>query len=353
MNKKLFVILSVLLSFALVLASCGNRNENNNTGTPGASNTPQPTASGKPFQGDRIGMTAKVVGLKGPTAMGMVRLFTEIDSLSDLVSLEFDIVSSPDVITAGLINGDITVAAVPTNVAAMLYNKLEGNIRMLAVNTFGVIHIVADKSLNIETMDDLRGKTITATGKGTVPEYVLNYILEKNGMVPGTDVTIEYRSDHSELATLVAQGEIEIAMLPEPFVSIATGINENIELAIDLTDEWKKVSPEGSELTMGCLISTAEFAETYPQEVVELLAFYNTSVNWVNSEPEKAAELIVLFNILPDTETAVRAIPGSNIRFVFSQNSKEMLNAFYKVLYDYDPRSIGGSIPGDDFYFTP
>lgn len=285
--------------------------------------------------------------------MGMVRLFAEIDALSELVAVKFDVVSSPDVIIAGLLNGEINVAAVPTNMAALLYNKTEGNIRMLAVNTLGVIHIVADKSLNIETIEDLRGKTITATGKGAVPEYVLNYILEKNGLVIGTDVTVEYRTDHSELATLVIQDEVSIALLPQPFVTMAIQKNEDMEIAIDFTEEWKKVSPDGSELPMGCLIATAEFAETYSEEVVQLLTIYNQSVDWVNGNPAKAAELIVAFDILPDKEIAEAAIPESSICYIFSQDSKEMLNNFFEILYEYEPKSIGGTIPDDRFYFLP
>lgn len=345
MNKKVFIVLALVLSLMVIVTACNGKDNDQ----PSAS----PSETAKSYAGEKVKMTAILVGLKGPTSMGMVRMFNEISSLSEFVDIEFDIVSTPDVITAGLLNGEITIAAVPTNMAAALYNKTEGNIRMLAVNTLGVIHIVADKSENIKSIDDLRGKTIVATGKGAVPEYVLNYILEKNGLIPGTDVAVEYRSDHSELATLVVLGEVKIAMLPQPFVTIVTGKNENVELALNLTNEWEKVSPEGSELPMGCLISTAEFAETYPEEVVELLTFYNTSMNWVNEEPEKAAVLIVERGILPDEKTALNAIPQSSIRFIYSQDSKEMMNTFFEILYEYNPKSVGGKIPDDDFYFKP
>lgn len=351
MRKSTLILVSFIVIFGLIFASCAG-----NTSTEGQTDNPSSgsSQSGKPSQvPEKEKITAKIVGLKGPTSMGMVRLFTDIESLSDYVDVEFDITTSTEVITAGLLNGDIDIAAIPTNLAALLYNKTEGEITMLGVNTLGVIHIVADKSLGISKISDLKGKTIGATGKGAVPEFVLNYILEKNGLIPGVDVIIEYRTDHSELATLVELGEIDIAMLPQPFVTIVTQKNQQVELAINLTDEWSKVAPEGSELTMGCLVANKKFAETYSSEVMQLLVYYNDSVNWVNSNPEQAAELIVEYGILPTVEIAKAAIPESNIRYIFSQNSKEMLNSFYEILFEYEPKSIGGAIPDDDFYYTP
>lgn len=352
MKRKSIIIISIILALVFALAACtGNTTET--SPTPEVSQTPMPTETPKEYAGERVAMTANIVGLKGPTSMGMVKVFNELEPLSDLVDVKFDIVTAPDLITAGLLNGEITVAAVPTNLAAVLYNKTEGNIRMLAINTLGVLHIVADKSENIKSLADLKGKTLTTSGRGTVPEYVLNYLLEANGLTPGEDITIEYRAEHSEVATLALTGDAKIVLLPQPFVTIVTGKNANTELAIDLTAEWEKVAPAGSELAMGCIISTAEFAETYPQEVEKLLAAYEESINWVNANLEEAAQLIVDFGILPDTDTAIRAIPNCNIKYYYSQDSKEILNGFYGVLMDFEPKAIGGSIPGDDFYFAP
>lgn len=347
MKKSTVKLISLILVIGLVLVSCGGNGEIN-TDQPGATNSPgNPTNTP-----EKEVTTARIVGLKGPTSMGMVRLFAEIASLSDYVAVDFDVVTSPEAITAGLLNGEIDIAAIPTNLAAVLYNKTEGGVTMLGVNTLGVIHIVADKSLGIKSIDDLKGKTIGATGKGSVPEFALNYILERNGLVPGTDVKIEYRTDHSELATLVELGEVDIAMLPEPFVTIVTQKNSDVELAIDLNDEWEKVAPEGSNLTMGCLVARTEFVNEYLSELMQFLVAYNESVNWVNAYPEEAAELIVQYEILPTVEIAKAAIPVSNIRYIYSLNSKEMLTTFYEILYEYEPKSIGGAIPGDDFYLN-
>ncbi|MBN1624146.1 MAG: ABC transporter substrate-binding protein [Clostridia bacterium] len=346
MKKTTLLIISMILVLGLLFGSCAGNNVTE-------SETPDPTQSDNPSKApEKENTIANIVGLKGPTSMGMVRLFAEILSLSDYVGVEFDVVTSPEVITAGLLNGEIDIAAIPTNLAAIIFNKTEGDIIMLGVNTLGVIHIVADKSLEIDSIEDLRGKTIGATGKGSVPEYVLNYILEKNGLVPGTDVNIEYRTDHSELATLVELGEVDIAMLPQPFVTIVTQKNEQVELAIDLNNEWNKVAPEGSVLPMGCLVARTDFFETYTSEVMQLLVAYNDSVNWVNSYPEEAADLIVEYEILPTVEIAIAAIPESNIRYIFSQNSKDLLNNFFEILYEYEPKSIGGAIPGDEFYIN-
>ncbi len=346
MKKITFIIISLILILGLVLVSCNGKNT---TG----SQTGDPTQSTDPTKIPvKETTTAKIVGLKGPTSMGMVRMFAEIASLSDYVGVEFDVVTSPETITAGLLNGEIDIAAIPTNLAAILFNKTEGGITMLGVNTLGVIHIVADKSLEITSLEDLRGKTIGATGKGSVPEFVLNYILEKNGLIPGEDVIIEYRTDHSELAALVELGEVDIAMLPQPFVTIVTQKNDGIELAIDLNEEWNKVAPEGSILPMGCLVARTEFAQTYISELMQFLVTYNDSVNWVNANPDDAAELIVRYDILPTVEIAKAAIPNSNIRYIYSVNAMEMLNNFYEILYEYEPKSIGGAIPGDDFYLN-
>jgi len=352
LNKKSIIVISIILALIFTLTACTGGTADKSP-SPEPTMNPSPTDTPKEYAGERVAMTANIVGLKGPTSMGMVKVFNELEPLSDLVDIKYDIVSAPDLITAGLLNGEVTVAAVPTNLAAVLFNKTEGNIRMLAVNTLGVLHIVADKSENIESLADLKGKTLVTSGKGTVPEYVLDYLLEANGLVPGEDVQIEYRSEHSEVATLAITGDAKIVLLPQPFVTIVTGKNANTELAVDLTVEWKSAAPEGSELAMGCIISTAEFAETYPKEVEALLAAYKESIEWVNSNPEDAAELIVDFGILPDTDTAVRAIPASNIKYFYSQDSKDMLSSFYGILLDFEPKSIGGSIPGDDFYFVP
>lgn len=337
-----------MLVLGLILASCGGSNTGNTSNSPKPA-TSQPVTSKEPVKKKT---TAKIVGLKGPTSMGMVRLFADISSLSEYVDVEFDIVTSPETITAGLLNGKIDIAAIPTNLAALLYNKTEGEIIMLGVNTLGVLDIVADKDLGINSIEDLRGKTIGATGKGAVPEFVLKYILMENGLVPGTDVKLEFRADHSELATLVELGEVDIAMLPQPFVTTVTQKNTQLEVAIDLTDEWSKVAPEGSELTMGCLVARKEFVDNYNSELMQLLVFYNESVNWVNNFPEDAAELIVSYDILPTVEIAKAAIPDSNIRYIYSMNAKDMLTTFYEILFEFKPKSIGGAVPDDAFYLN-
>jgi len=345
LKKSILFFITIFVAMGLLLTSCGGRNSET---TPTDNPSNQPGQSSIPAKEKT---TANIVGLKGPTSMGMVRIFAEVESLSDYVDVEYDIVNSPELITAGLLNGEIDIAAIPTNLAANLYNKTEGGITMLGVNTLGVIHIVAEKSLNIEDLEDLRGKTIGATGKGSVPEFVLNYLLSANGLEPGKDVEIEYRTDHSELATLVELGEVDIALLPQPFVTTVLTKNDDYELAIDLTDVWRDTAPEGSELTMGCLVANSEFAAMYQQELIQLLVVYNDSVNWVNAYPKEAAQAIVEFGILPSVEIAEAAIPESNIVYIFSQNSKEMLTQFYEILFESEPKSIGGAVPGEDFYF--
>ncbi|MDX1358046.1 MAG: ABC transporter substrate-binding protein [Clostridia bacterium] len=347
--KRILVLFLVIIMAAGVLSAC----RTGDTPDPTPTATPETTRMPSEYAGERVATTAGIVGLKGPTSMGMVQLYEKAEPLSDLVSVEYSLMTAPDKVTAGLLNGEINIAAVPTNLASVLYNKTEGNIRLLAINTFGVIHIVADKSLGITSLADLKGKKVIASGKGASPESVLNYLLDKNGLTPGTDIDVEYRTDHSEVATLMITGEADIALLPQPFVTTVTMKNQDLELAVDLTVEWQKVAPAGSELAMGCLIATADFAETYPDEINKLLAAYTESVKWVNENHSEAAALIVKHGILPEENLAKTAIPGCNIRYVGPQESKDILNTYFEILKGFEPKSIGGKLPDDDFYFKP
>jgi len=342
MKKYLMIITITVTLLALLLTGCNNSKPNTENPTESAIPSVTPT---------KEVTTANIAGLKGPTSMGMIRMFAEVNSLSEYVKVKFDIYNSPDVITTGLLNGTIDIAAIPTNLAASLYNKTDGQIILLGVNTLGVLDILASDKVDIKSISDLKGKTIVTSGKGSTPEYILNYILKENNIDPINDVNIIYKSEHSEVAALISSGKADIVMLPQPFVTTVTMKNEKIKEVIDITEEWKKVAPEGSELMMGCLVATKKFADKYADELTSLMMLNLESVKWVNANHEAAAQFIVQFKVLPNEEIAIKAIPKSNLVFIFAQQAKEQLNEYYKILFDYNSDSIGGAIPKENFYF--
>jgi len=341
--KKHIIIITIITLIALTLSGCNGSNteqvEPSKTST-SPSSTPIKEVT-----------TAIIAGLKGPTSMGMIRMFAEVNSLSEYLNVDFNIYTAPDAITTGLLNGDIDIAALPTNLAAALYNKTDGDIVLLGVNTLGVLNILANENVSINSIEDLKGKTVIASGKGATPEYVLNYILEANGFDLEKDINIIYKAEHSEVAALITAGEADIVLLPQPFGTIVTTKNSSIKSVMDLTEEWNKVAGQNSELMMGCLVTTKEFAKNYADELISLMILNKESANWVNANPEKAAKFIVNYEVLPSEQIAINAIPKSNITFEFAQQIKEKLNGYFQILYDYNPTSIGGKLPGDDFYF--
>lgn len=293
--------------------------------------------------------TVKVATLAGPTGMGMAEMMVNGVDLGENVTTEFTVAGAPDQVTAGVINGDYQIAAVPTNLASVLYNKTEGKVVLGAVNTLGVLYIVADENEGITSMADLKGKTIIASGQGSTPEFVLNYLLQKSGLTPGVDVTINYVAEHSEAATQLVSGQATIAMLPEPFVTTVTAKKATLKVAVDMNNAWETAN-NGAKLEMGCLIVNKEWAAANPELVENFMKAYETSVKSVNENPAQGAKNIVSAGIMADATIAEKAIPNSNIVFISAKDAKVALNEYYTILAGFEPKSIGGKVPGDDFY---
>ncbi|MCT8978395.1 ABC transporter substrate-binding protein [Clostridium sp. CX1] len=288
----------------------------------------------------------KIAVLKGPTGMGIVKLMEDNKDLYD-ISL-FD---SPDQIVSKIVNGDVDGAAVPSNLAPILYNKTSGKIQLLGVNTLGILYIVENGN-SIKDIKDLKGKTIYSSGKGGTPEYTLNYILKKNGLEPDKDVKIEYKMQHSDLAAAVASKEVQIAVLPEPFVTTTKMKNKELQVPIDLTKEWEKVSGDKGKLIMGTLVFRKDFVDKKSKDVQDFLTKYKASVDFVNNNKAEAGKLIEKNGIIANAKIAEMAIPKCNIVFMSAEESKEALNKFYEVLKENDPKSIGGKIPDEKFYYS-
>lgn len=292
----------------------------------------------------------KVATLKGPTGIGMVQLMKNAAEGKAKNNYTFSLESAPDVIQGLIINGDVDIAAVPTNLAAALYKKTGGEIKVAAVNTLGVLYVLENGS-TVNSIEDLRGKTIYATGQASTPEYILNYVLTKNGLTPGVDVKIEYMSEHSELATALASNTVAIGMLPEPNVTAATSQNKDLRIALNLTAEWEKACGEGNVPVQGCIVVSKKFAENNKAALDAFLEEYAASVEFVNNNIEEASTLVEEYTIMAKAALAKKAIPNCNIVFKTGDEMKTLLADFFKVLFDANPKSIGGALPDDAFYY--
>lgn len=294
-----------------------------------------------------------IMAMKGPTAMGMVQLMDEADQgkITD-ASYKFSIVASPDEVTPKLVQGGADIAAVPANLAAVLYNNTEGGIQTLAINTLGILYIVENGD-TVHTAADLKGKTIYASGKGATPEYTLNYILKENGIDPEKDVKIEWKSEHAECVAALEADPVGIAMLPQPFVTTAQMKNPKLRVALDLTKEWDALQKEGtasSALLTGVVVARTEFIKEHPEEVAAFLDRYEASVNYVNAHVDEAAALVGKYDIVPEA-VAKKAIPACSIVYIAGPEMKEKLSGYLSVLYEQNPKAVGGKLPGDDFYY--
>lgn len=287
----------------------------------------------------------RVFALKGPTGIGLSGVMED-------PAYSFSLVGAPDEIVAAIASGSADIAACPTNLAATLYQKTKGNVQLLALNTLGVLHVVSSDH-TIDSFDDLAGRKVYATGQASVPEYVISYILEQNGL---TDkVEIEYVAEHSELATLMAAGKAEIGILPEPHVTSALMQNDALKAVIDVTTAFEAAAKKaGSDmvLSMGCVIVRRAFAEENPEKVEAFMDAYSKSVEMVNSDPEAASQLVEKHGVMPKAAVAKRAIPNCHIVFIEGAEMRKQISPLYTVLYNANPASIGGALPGDDFYYA-
>ena len=291
----------------------------------------------------------RVAGLKGPTTMGLVNL------MSDEVAsnYNFTMYGAADEIVPLLVKGDLDAAAVPANLAATLYNKTNGAVEVACINTLGVLYIV-ENGETVNSVGDLKGQTIVTTGKGATPEYVLRYVLTENGVDPDSDVTIEYCSEATEALSKVQAGEATIAMLPQPFVTTAQTKSENIRVALDLTEEWDEIQAESdapSTLVTGVVVGRTEFVAEHPEAVSAFLEHYRASVEYVNANVDEAAQLVGQYEIVA-AEVAQKALPECNIVFIEGVEMKDSLSGYLSVLFEQNPKSVGGALPDDAFYYS-
>ena len=329
MKKKISTLLLIMMAFFMVACS------SNET-------TKIPTQDNKKEETD---VSMSVAALKGPTAMGMVKLMSDSE-LSKEDNYTFSLHTAVDEITPKLVSGEIDIAAVPSNMASVLYNNTKGNVQVLAVNTLGVLYI-AENGDTVKSLADLEGKTIYASGKGATPEYVLNYILTENGLMD--KVTIEWKSEHAECVSALVTDSTGVAMIPEPFVTTAKSKQEGIRSAIDLTEEWNKLGGDSQSIT-GVLVGNKEFIDENKEAVNEFLTQYEDSIAYTQSNLEESAKLIGEFDIVPEP-VAKKALPKCNITYIDGEEMKTSLEGYLEVLFNANPKSVGGTMPAEDFYY--
>ena len=355
MKKNFKSILALCLTLALVfsLAACGQK-----TDAPDEQDKQQ---TEQQTENDTSAHYA-IAALKGPTAMGLVKLMRENDEMTSAMLRSdkpyegevgnfytFTLAGSADEVTPALLKGELDMACVPANLAAVLYGKTNGEIEVLAVNTLGVLYIV-ENGESVQSIKDLAGKTIVAAGKGSTPEYALRYLLAENGVDPDSDVTIDWKSEHSECVAALAAGQATIALLPQPFVTVAQGKIEGLRMALDLNAEWDALD-NGSALITGVIVGRRAVVEENPAAVNEFLKDYAASVDWVNANTAEAAALIGEYGIV-DAAVAEKALPYCNIVCLTGADLLEALPGYLEVLYNANPAAVGGEMPDNSFYFA-
>ena len=291
----------------------------------------------------------RLAALKGPTAMGLVQLLDESENGKAANSYDFLLAGSADEITPKLIQGEIDIAAVPVNLASVLYSKTNGALELVAVNALGVLYVVEKGGESIQSLADLKGKTVYATGKGSTPEYNLTYLLKSAGLDIEKDLTVEWKSEPTEVVAQMAQEEGAVAMLPQPFVTVAQGQVEGLRVALDLSAQWDGLD-NGSRLVTAGLLVRREFAEAHPDAVAKFLEEYAASVDYVNENPAEAAVLVEAQGIVK-AAVAEKAIPYCSLVCITGADMKTAVSGYLQTLYDLKPETVGGAMPDDGFYW--
>lgn len=308
-------------------------------------------------EADTGATTVRIGSLKGPTSMGLVSLIDKAEKGEAAQQYEFTMTAAADELLPAMLSGDLDIILVPANVASVLYNKSEGGVSVIDINTLGVLYMVSGDG-NIESMEDLKGKTVYLTGKGTTPDYVLHYLLQENGLTDA-DVTLEYKSEATEVAALLATTPEAIGVLPQPFVTAACAQNESLAVVLDLTEQWDMVQERNaavadgvkSQLVTGVTVVRNGFLEEHQAAVDTFMEEHEESAAYANEHVEEAAELVAAAGIIEKAPVAAKAMPECNITYIDGNDMRSALEGYLAVLCAQDAASVGGGLPGEDFYY--
>lgn len=341
MKKLLSLVLSSILALSFLTACSSDTPQDSSQINPNSQSESSSVV-------DAEGVDIRIAGMKGPTSMGLVSLLDKSEKGESKNNYTFTLAGAPDEITPKLVKGELDIAAVPANLASILYNNTNGKIKVLAVNTLGVLYIV-EQGETVKNFADLKGKTIYSTGKGTTPEYALKYLLAQNGLDPEKDVTFEWKNEATEIVAVLKNDPTAIAMLPQPYVTVAQTQIEGLKSSISLNDEWNKLN-NGSMLVTGVVVVRDEFAKENPEQIAMFLDEYKNSIDYVNSNTDEASALIEQFDIFKGP-VAKKALPYCNISFMEGSEMKSAVSGYLKTLFEQNPKSIGEKMPADDFYY--
>ena len=294
--------------------------------------------------------TIRLGALKGPTTMGMVKLLDDAENGLTQNDYEFTMAAAADELTPKLVKGELDILAVPANLGAILYKNTDGAVKFAAVNALGLIYVVEKGGEEVQSIESLKGKTIYATGKGTTPEYALSYLLSQYGLDINSDVTMEWKSEPTEVVAALSQQDNGVAMIPQPFVTVAQTQVEGLRVALDLTKEWDALGSGSKFITAG-LIVRAAFAEEHPDALNTFLEEYAASAAFVNANVEEGAQLIEKYEIVK-APIAQKAIPFCNIVCITGQEMVDMASGYLAVLFEQNPAAVGGALPDDAFYYV-
>ena len=345
------------------LAGCGQARNSGSAAESLVTESTQPTVGTQPTESKEAatesteatadnadGKLIRVASLKGPTSLGLLFLMDKANKGETANTYEFRMATGADEILPLMVKGDLDIALIPANVASILYHKTQGGVEVIDINTLGVLYMVSGEDGLTDFMD-LKGKTIYLTGKGTTPDYVLQYLLNANGMSVD-DVTLEYKSEATEVASVLAEDPTAIGLLPQPFVTAACMQNDALKVIFDLNDEWNKVQgASGSSMVTGVTVVRKEFLEENEEAVKAFMEEHKASAEAINADPATGAALAVEAQIVAKEPIAQQAIPGCNITYMDKSDMKQALSGYLDVLFHQDSQSIGGGLPESDFYY--
>ncbi len=327
----------VTLVIALAIAACAGQ-----SATSQAEPEPEPEAA--PVESAEV----HVASLKGPTSIGLASFMGNVDTLELNNTYTFTIATAADEILPAVIKGEVDIALIPANAAAVLYNKTEGGISVIDINTLGVLNVVTGDE-SIQQFADLAGKTVYMTGKGATPEYAMNFLLNKAGIAD--QVTLEFKSEPTEVVQALSADATAVGVLPQPFATAACVKNEALKAVIDLTDVWASSVDDGSQLLTGVTIVRNEFLAEHPEAVAEFIEQQAASVDAANADPAGVAPLVVAAGIIDAEPVAAKAIPSCHLVCITGAEMQSALSGYLQTLFDSDPASVGGALPTDSFYF--
>lgn len=296
-----------------------------------------------------VDVTIRLGGLKDPASMGMIKMLS--DAERGLTNNKYDFTMSPtdDELTSAILQGNLDMISAPSNVGAIMYNSSRKSVEMLAANMLGAIYVLEHDAETIKGIEDLKGRTIYAVGKGSASEYVLGYLLEQHGLTVDMDVSVEWKNDPAEIVELLTEGTAELAMLSQPFAAVAQTQVKDLKIALDMNAEWEALDNDGKFIT-SVIIARSEFVEQHPQQVVEFLRELAESTEWVNANVEEAAELIEKYDIV-EAPIARMSLPYCNIVCISGEGMSRITEAYFRLLLEQNPDLLGGSIPEADFYY--